>query len=291
MSGIGHRLTTILPPFAPRAATRDCYRDSMTKLTLVGVLLIGGACTSLGPMPAMTGVAPLPAGRTAVEVQVATMPGHYLSSGVTDDPKGTSIPQLAALFEPDEVLGVPGLFLAGRVAGTDESGVIAEPMLGYRHAFDDRFAAGALLYGTHASHENKGASYSATRVGVELGLDVRVTPRSNWAELHATVGAAATGVSADGEYCLDSQGRFGVDCPDMPTAEDLVSVDASGIYPTGQLGLMLDVARHLDSAFHGARVGLVGAVGTMPTAVGGRQASAEPFASLGLSLTVGLGSR
>ena len=263
----------------------------MTKLTLVGVMLVGGACTSLGPMPAMTGVAPLPAGRTALEVQVATMPGHYLSSGVTDDPRGTSIPQLAALFEPDKVIGVPGLFLAGRVAGTDESGVIAEPMLGYRLAFDDRFAAGALLYGTHASHEDQGASYSATRVGLELGLDVRVTPRSKWAELHATVGAAATGLSADGEYCLDGQGRFGVDCPDMPTADDLVSVDASGIYPTGQLGLMLDVARHLDSAFHGARVGLVGAVGTMPTAVGGRQGSAEPFASLGLSLTVGMGSR
>jgi hypothetical protein len=279
-----------LPRFTPEDAPRRRYRGIMRKATFLGALLSSAACTSLGPMPSSTGVAPLPAGRTAVEVQVGTMPGHYLSSGVTDDPRGSSIPQLLALFEPDAVLDVPGLFVAGRVAGTDEAGVIAEPMIGYRHAFDDRFAGGALLYGTHASHEDRGASYAATRVGLEIGVDVRLTPRSKWLELHATVGAAATGLSAEGTYCLDDAGRFGVDCPEQVTADDLIEVDASGVYPTGQLGLVLDIARHRDSAFHGARLGLMGAVGTMPTAVSGRQGDAEAFASIGLALTVGVGS-
>jgi hypothetical protein len=241
-------------------------------------------------MPATTGVAPLPAGRTAVEVQIGAAPGHYLSSGVTDDPKGAGIPQLSALFEPDRVLGVPGLFIAGRISGTDEAGVIAEPMLGYRHAFDDRFAASALLYGTHASHEDRGAKYSATRAGIELGVDLRVTPVSRWTELHVVAGAAATGLAADGEYCLDGQGMFGVDCPEPPAGGTRVAVDASGIYPTGQLGVMFDLLRHRESAFHGARIGLIGAAGTMPTAVGGRQGDAEPFVSLGLLVTVGLGA-
>lgn len=256
----------------------------------VALSLLAAACTSLGPMPATTGVAPLPAGRTAVELQIGVAPGHYLSSGVTRDPRGTGIPQLAALFEPDRLLGVPGLFVAGRIAGTDDAGVIAEPMIGYRRAFGDRLAAAAMLYGTHASHEHRDASYSATRAGLELGVDVRLTPVSRWAELHAVGGAAVTGLAADGEYCLDDEGRFGVDCPEPPDPQLRVAVDASGLYPTGQLGLMVDVLRHRDWAIHGARVGLVGAAGTMPTAEGGRQGPAEPFVSLGLLVTVGLGA-
>lgn len=61
----------ILPRFAPDPAARDCYREIMTRLAVV---LLCSACTSLGPMPAVTGVAPLPAGRAAVELQVERRP-------------------------------------------------------------------------------------------------------------------------------------------------------------------------------------------------------------------------
>jgi hypothetical protein len=56
------------------------------------------------------------------------------------------------------------------------------------------------------------------------------------------------------------------------------------------VGLALDVGSKLQSVFHGARLTLVGAFGTMPTVVNGAQESSSAYVTVGLSLTVGLGA-
>jgi hypothetical protein len=254
---------------------------------LATMFLFAGACTTLGPMPAATLVSALPAARPEVEVQVAAAPGYFLSSGATADPKGSAIPQLEALFEPDRLI-VPGLFIAGRAVGAKESGTIVEPILGYRHAFGDGFALGALVYGSHASTTTKHATYSATRVGAEVAGDALVTGVSRWVELHLTAAISLTGLSGDGSYCLDANSQYGVDCPDPPT--NLTSARGDGAYPSGSAGVALEILRHHDSVFHGGRLALVGVAGTMPTFVGGAQADATPYVSLGLSLSLAVGA-
>ena len=86
------------------------------------LVLSGAACTALGPMPAATGVAPLPVSRPGAELQLGGVPGYYLSSSVAQKVRGTSIPQVALLFEPDELIGVPGLVVGGRYVGDEDSG-------------------------------------------------------------------------------------------------------------------------------------------------------------------------
>ena len=81
---------------------------------------------------------------------------------------------------------------------------------------------GAVAYGTHASGDSRRANYSATRGGAELMFDFRATPRSNWVEVHLFGGGSLTGLSAKGDYCVDQNGQFGIDCPDPPTVENRV---------------------------------------------------------------------
>jgi hypothetical protein len=100
------------------------------------VALVASGCTTLGPMPAATAVAPVPLGRPAAEVGVALVPGYFMSSGVARVARGTAVPQLSALLEPDRWLGVPGLIAGARLVGTDQAGTFFEPLLGYRHRLD-----------------------------------------------------------------------------------------------------------------------------------------------------------
>lgn len=257
------------------------------RTTSLLVVALASACTTLGPTPATTGISALPAGRPSGELQIGAMPGFHLSAGATPDHKGAALPQLAALFEPDRWI-VPGLVLALRAVGNADAGVFVEPMVGYRRALNDRLALGAVIYGTHAEGSHQGASYSVERFGAELAGDVRATPINRWIELHITGAASLTGLFGDGVYCLDSQDRYGVDCSDAASMR--TSLSASGFYPAGSAGLFLDFGRHLANPFGGVRIGIVGAVGTMPTYLGGVQASAESYASAGVSLSVGIGA-
>ncbi|MEO5767340.1 MAG: hypothetical protein ABIS92_03230, partial [Polyangia bacterium] len=134
------------------------------------------------------------------------------------------------------------------------------------------------------------ASYSATRGGAEVGFDARVSPRSNWFEVHGSVSAALTGLSASGHYCLDQAGQFGTTCANPPVAP-LTSVSGGGLYPSATAGVSLDFARHLATIFHGGRLGLLVTTGTMPTIVGGQQGTAHWFGAAGASLTMGFGAR
>src|SRR5437764_1223797 len=84
---------------------------------------------------------------------------------------------------------------------------------------------------------------------------------------------ALPGVAAEGTYCVDAQGVYGVDCPDkMPSYQHS---KAGGVYPAATGGLSVDVGRHFDGEFHGGRVELLVAGGTMPRVVGGTQESAH----------------
>ena len=49
----------------------------MRHLLLIVVVVSG--CTTLGPMPATTGVAAIPSGRPGVEAQIGVVPSYHLS--------------------------------------------------------------------------------------------------------------------------------------------------------------------------------------------------------------------
>ena len=268
-------------------STSDLARGSAAMVPLVAALL--GGCTALGPMAATTGISSIPASRPGLEGSLGVVPGHYLSAGVQRDPKGASIGQAALLVEPDSVIHVPGLIVGGRYVGSSTSGGYPEPMVGYRTYLGDdhMLAVSAVGYATHGSGTDKNASYSATRGGAEAGVDVRVTPEYEWFEVHLGATASLTGISAKGSYCVDSDRRYGVDCPDMP--EPRVDAKAGGLYPSGVGSVAIDIGRRLKGEFHGGRIALLGGGGTMPRVIGGQQEGAKAYASAGLMLTIGFG--
>lgn len=261
---------------------------------LVGITLCGSGCTTLGPMPAVTGANPIPAEHLDVEAQAGAVPGFYLSSAVQELPEGTPIGQLAAMIEPNDAIDLPGAAVGARfVSGEDGDGYI-EPMLRYRRHIDEeeRFALSGVGYGTHASGSAREASYDATRVGLELTGDARLTPVSKWFELHVFATLGLLGLFAEGSYCIDAAGKYGVDCPEPgDPGGTLVDAEASGFFPAAAGGLALDVAHHLDSAFHGGRVALMGGGGTMPHVVGAEHTGTKFYGALGLTATVAFGAK
>ncbi len=271
-------------------------RSPMRYVTLVwvrgslGLFLSLAGCTQLGPMPATTAMSVVQAGRPDLELQAGLVPGYYLSSAVERSPDGTTMSQLAALFEPDRLLSLPGVVAGARYAGDGKSGPSIEPMLGYRRAFgaDRALSLGVFGYGTHAQSTRHGASYSATRAGVETGIDLRATPQSYWLEIHFMPAVSLTGLSASGTYCLDAAGQYGADCPD--TNANPVRAQASGFYPSVSGTIALDIAHHLNTFFHGVRLAAQIATGTMPTVVAADQKNATSYVSSGLTFTLGFGA-
>ena len=251
--------------------------------------LAASGCTALGPMPATTGVAPLAAGRPSLEAQVGALPGYYLSSSVQPTSKGAAITQAAIVVEPDSIIGVPGLLVGGRYVGEASKGGYPEPMLGYRTFIDGdkRIAVSAVGYGTHGSGSAKGASYAVTRGGVEAGIDLRATPESKWFELHLLAGASLTGLKAEGLYCVDANGAYGIDCPE--TMRNVQRANAGGVYPAATGGVSFDIGRHFNGEFHGGRIELLVGGGTMPKVVNGTQNAGHSYASAGLAVSVGFG--
>src|SRR5689334_22810199 len=161
-------------------------RGTLAKRWVFHVALLSSCagCTPLGPIPAMTGVPVTPAGRTSAELQAAAVPGYYLSSSVTPEPKGTSLGQLLGVIEPDALIKVPGLFAGARYAGDEGTGASLEPLLGYRAYLDERqrFALAGTGFLTYASQKGSDASFSAWRGGLEAAADARVTGTSKYLE-------------------------------------------------------------------------------------------------------------
>lgn len=253
---------------------------------------ICGGCTTLGPMPASTGLSAVPAGRPDGEIGFGPTPGYFLSAGTQASPEGAGLTQGSLVIEPDRLIHLPGLIVGARRVGSADSGAYFEPLAGYRLHLDhaQRVSAMAVGYFTKASGTKDGASYKATRGGAEVGFDARITPQNRWFELHASASAALTGLSASGHYCLDSAGQFGVTCADPPVPASMTAVSVSGLYPSATAGVALDLFRHHESFFHGGRLGLLFATGTLPTATGGQQKSAHWYTAAGAALTVAFGA-
>ncbi|HEY6557620.1 MAG TPA: hypothetical protein VI072_10120 [Polyangiaceae bacterium] len=251
-------------------------------------------------MPATSGLNPVPNPRPGIEVGLAAVPGYYLSETVQDPEAEPSEPgaQVSGMIEPGELIDLPGLSIGARWVGGGDGAGYAEPMLRYRRYLDaqERFALAGVAFGTYAKESHityaeesyMEQGYSALRFGGEAMADVRLTPKSQWLEVHLGVSAAATALDAEGRYCLDSDRRWGTDCD--RSAGPPVNTSVGGVYPSGTGALALHSGRHLLGVFHGLRLALMGSVGSQPEVEYAEQQDARGYASVGLSLTLGLGA-
>jgi len=255
-------------------------------VVLAGIWATG--CTTLGPMPSTTGISAVPSGRPGVEAQIALVPGYYLSDATqAATNRGSPFGQLLGLVEPDRVIGVPGLIAGARHWG-QHGDLTLEPFLGYRHRLDDDVSLAAIGYGTTMHGASNRASYSATRAGAELAADARMFAPARWLAFHGQAALSATYLDAHGSYCADRDG-LGVDCSDDGTSR-VVDGTVRGLFVAATATAALDLARLPTGGFHGLRIALLGSVGVMPQVRDGRETDGVHYASLGLSLTLGLGS-
>lgn len=272
----------------------------MTRKTPLLAAMVAGAlgtgCTSLGPMPATAGISAVPAGRPDVALQFGAVPGFRLSEA-TESSGGRPQFQGAAVVEPDRWIGVPGVIAGVRSVRGEGGDSYAEPMLGYRAHLDRgrHFSLLGVGSAAKAGHSDRGASYEATRGSGEVLLDVN--PHSSAiVELHLMAGAGAMALSGTGTYCVRSDGR-GTDCDTttpssqpttpQPTARGSVG----GMYMALNGGIALDVARGLNSWFHGGRLALLAAHGQMPTVVWGTEGPPRAYTTVGLTITLAAGAR
>jgi hypothetical protein len=255
-------------------------------MRIILLILITG-CTTLGPMPATTGVSAVPIGRPGGEVQVGPVPGFFLSSSAHAKAEGTAIMQGSLMFEPDRWLRVPGLVIGARVFGQsgDSPG---EPYIGYRRRVHEGIALGIGTYGTRAKSSQQLASYEATRLGGEAALDAKLW-ESHWLGLHLQGAVAGTYIDARGEYCIDTMG-IAKDCEvgQPPVMNTMIEGKQTGVYPAATGTVALDFAKDRDGVFDGARLALMFATGTMPLMQNGEKIDTETYASAGLTLTLGI---
>lgn len=250
------------------------------------VVLFTG-CTTLGPMPATTGVSAAPAGRPSVEVQAGAIPAYYLSTAARDTNYSEMAQQVSGLIEPGRWIGVPGLIAGLRSFGEGGDRTF-EPMLGYRHRFSEQGAVAAIAYGTRANGRSNDAWYQATRVGGELAIDGTLFT-SRWASLHLQAAGAATYLSATGSYCTNTEG-YGTDCQGDAT-DHRVAGEIEGLYTSATASIALGVADGRPvGAFHGARLAFLTSVGHMPRLREGQQIDGTGYVTFGLSLTLGFGA-
>ncbi len=248
------------------------------------------ACTTMGPTPATTGFTARPMPRAGVDVQAGLVPGHNLSSSVLESPDGNSIKQLSAALQHDELIGLPGLVLGARVFG-NEGDTPLEPVIGYRRTLEGGVASlGGFFYGTRASHEENGASYSARRFGGELAGDIRIL-KNRWIEPHVFGGLNVHHLSASGTYCTNPDQQWAEDCAEPPDPPKPVATSSvSGTYPAAHVGAAVEVMRYRDSWFHGGRLAFTAAGGTMPHVESSLQTDDEAYYAFGLTFSAGFGT-
>ena len=253
----------------------------------IAVLFLVGACTTLGPMPATTGVSAVPVDRPGLELQAGPVPGVFLSQ-TTRNTSGSPITQIAALAELDRVIRLPGLIFGARVFG--ESGdTLLEPYVGYRHRLGARFAIAGGAYGTAKRSQDRLASYHGTRIGGEGAIDAKLFEPASWFAIHGQASIAVTRVFASGTYCVDADG-LGQDCStDNPSTNTMVSGDQRGYYPTAVGTLAFDFARDINRRFGGVQLALMFGGGAMPVIRNGAKVDTSTYATIGATLTVTLG--
>lgn len=244
------------------------------------------ACTTLGPMPATTGVSAVPLGRPGVQAQVGAVPGFYASQSAQNDAKGAPIQQLSALLDPDRWLPVKGVIAGARIFG--QSGdTPGEPYLGYRKKLGNVSLAG-VGFGSSKRSEDKLASYHGFRIGAEGIADAVLYQPRSWIGLHAQAAASVTHITASGTYCVDDMG-VAVDCDDVtPARNTMISGKDAGVYPAATGSLALDIGPH-HGFFDSARLAILGTAGSMPLIVNGEKQDTGAYFTLGVTLSVGLG--
>lgn len=249
--------------------------------------LAATACTTLGPMPATTAISAIPADRPGVEAQAGAVPAFFLSSAASSLADGEEVPtqQVSAVFEPDRLLGTKGLIMGARGWGEDHA---FEPMIGLRRKLDDSLSIAGIAYGSRVHGESTGASYHATRAGGELAIDATLLPLASWLAIHGQASVSATYLSAHGRYCVAPDGDA-VDC-DSDGHDRFVNGNLEGIYGAATASLALDIARRPTGVVHAVRIAMLGAIGGMPRMRNGEQEHGDTYHSIGLTLTLSIGS-
>jgi len=250
------------------------------------VALAAPACTSLGRIPATTGVSAIPANRPGLEAQVGIMPGFLLSEGTQRDPRGNIMGQTSIVVEPDRLLGTQGLILGARSWGQEDD-VGREPMIGYRQRYDEHSAFAVVGYGTHLSGESSGARYQGAHAGGELSFDGMIAG-GPWFALHVQATGSLTYLALQGSYCIGEEG-FGTDC-DNDGSDHRVDAHLTGLFPAATASFTLDIARRATGVLHGVRLAFLTTYGAMPVIRYAEDYSTTSYASVGLTLTVGIGS-
>ncbi len=264
------------------------HRLTVSALTLTATLTFGllAGCTTLGPMPATTGISAVPAGRPGVELQAGIVPGYVLSSATQDEHEGGPSEQLLGVLEPNRWLGTRGLIVGARGVGRKGDHAF-EPFLGYRHRIEERVAVAFVGYATKTEGASQGASYRATRGGAEAAVDAKIFAPLPWLAVHGQAALSATYLKARGTYCADPEGR-GLDCNE-DGSDRMVDGRVDGWFPAATASLALDLGRRPMGAFHGARLALLGTAGRMPQLRDGIEAGRVGYVSMGLTLTLGIG--
>jgi hypothetical protein len=258
---------------------------------LAGSLLISAvtACTTMGPMPATTGIAAVPSGRPGVELQAGAVPGYMISEGTqSNGHDGSTNGQLLGLIEPGRWLGTRGLIAGARETGRGGDASF-EPFLGYRHRLDENFALAVVGHGATMGRRDGQASYSATRAGGELALDAQLVAPLPWLSIHTQAAVSATYLRARGMYCAGNDG-YGVDCSE-DGGNRLVDGTIRGVFAAATASLALDFGRMPSGPFHSARLALLGSAGEMPHLRDGVETSGVHYLSLGITMTLGMGER
>jgi hypothetical protein len=258
----------------------------MSNHLVLGALLASvSACTTLGPMPATTGLSATPIGRPGMQIQAGAVPGYYASKSVQNKAEAEPIKQLSALADLDHWLGVPGLIFGVRVFG--ESGdAPGEAFVGYRKKLGTVSISG-VAFGSTKRSEKQLASYHGTRLGAEGAVEAELAHNS-WLGVHAQAAVTATYSSLSGTYCVNSTG-IAVDCsPDEPQSNTTVTGDDKGVYPAATGQLAVDLGPH-HGVFDNARLALLGTAGTMPLIVDGAKRETAAYLMLGATLSVAFG--
>jgi hypothetical protein len=252
----------------------------------IALLVLIAGCTTLGPMPATTGVSAVPINRPGGELQVGPVPGFFLSSSAHAKAEGTPIMQASAIVEPDRWLHLKGLVFGARLFG--QSGdTPGEPYIGYRRTVREGLSLGGGLFGTSKQSAQKLASYRATRIGGEAAIDGQVL-ESEWFGLHVQGAVSGTRIDASGQYCVDAMG-VAKDCDiENPAMNTLIDGKQQGIYPAATASIALDFAKGRDGVFDGARLALMFATGSMPIMNNGEKTGTDVYAAGGLTLTLGI---
>lgn len=254
----------------------------------IAVLFVVCSCTSLGPMPATTGISAVPVGQPSIEAQVGSVPSFYLSQSAVDRAQGTAIPQASALVELDRFIRLPGLIFGGRIFGPSGD-TLVEPYVGYRAKLRDGLAIGGGAFGTTKGSQMRLASYRGSRLGGEAAVDVTAWEPASWFAVHAQAAVSATRIAASGTYCIDPATGIARDCDEEhPAMNTMVSASTEGVFPAAAATLALDFGRDAGRQFRGMRLAALGAIGRMPLVRDGVKTGDGTYTTVGLTLTLSL---